>query len=118
MWNERNERTNGGFLIKAYEPMLLHIISIASSSSEEDRAESQGVFSDAGVSVAATTTTLYPSSMPGIDRIEFECSIYPEHYSLYSVYRPESGRQSSQEGGISISSERKIVSTSIQNCID
>lgn len=115
MWNETKERTNGGFLIKAYEPMLLHI-SIASSSSEEDRAESQGVFSDAGVSVAATTTTLYPSSMPGIDRIEFECSI-PRAYR-YSVYRPESGRQSSQEGGIFISSERKIVSTSIQNCID
>lgn len=78
MWNQRRARTNGGFLIKAYEPMLLHI-SIASSSSEEDRVESQGVFSDDGVSVAATTTTLYPSSMPGIDRIEFECSIYPEH---------------------------------------
>lgn len=77
MWNETKERTNGGFLIKAYEPMLLHIsIASSSSSSEEDR---QGVFSVDGVSVAATTTTLYPSSMPGIDRIEFECSIYPEH---------------------------------------
>lgn len=60
--------------------MLLHK-SIASSSSSSEE-ESQGVFSDDGVSVAATTTTLYPSSMPGIDRIEFECSIYPKHFVI------------------------------------